>query len=557
MVKKVLFGKESRDALLEGIKKITSAVKCTMGAAGKTVLIGEAVYGNDGLVFLPSKVTKDGWSVAKHFQLDDPIENRGAMLIKEAAAKTVEMVGDATTCTCILAEALIIEGVKLIDEGANSQEIKKGIDAAVEYVVEKLKEISTPVRGDIERVRQIATVSANNDKFIGDLIADAFSKIGFDGVIDIEKSNGTETQIKISEGLKFDRGWVSPLFVNNPSKEICEFQNPLILLYDKKINHHTQIQKILELSMSSGNPLLIICEDAEAEGLAFLAMNNYQKRVQVCVVKSPEFGDLKRDWMEDIAMLTGGYYISDIRGMDIKKVTLNNLGKAKKVVVSKTETIIIGGEGDKEGIEDLVNNLKMNLTQAETEDEKYLIEKRIARLTGGIAVIQVGGTTETELSERLDRVEDSVRATKAAISEGFVAGGGTAFLKCMLMGLMMDVEKIDGNIEDAKKIYEQTGVLLEGVKEMGVNNNLFINKILMQPLKQICENAGVEIVEEIIKKIQMQGGNMGYNVLTGKIEDMVEAGIIDSTKALRCALVNAASIAGAFLTSECSINVIH
>lgn len=528
MTKKVLFGDESRKELLSGVEKIASATKVTMGAAGRCVMIGNAVYGNDGMVPLPTIVTKDGVTVCRHFQLENPVEHRGAMLIREAAEKTVYEAGDATTATVVLAEALIKEGLELVNKGASSPEVKKGIDEGIEYVVEKLKEASTPVRGDFEKVKHIATVSSNNDTFIGGLITEAFEKIGFDGVIEIEKSNTTETSVKVSEGLKFDRGWVSPLFVNNGAKETCEFDNPYILLYDKKINHHTQVQKAVELCMQNGKPLLIICEDAEQEGLAFLAMNNYQKRIQVCVVKSPEFGEMKREWMEDIALLTGGNYISDIRGNDIKKVKLDDFGKARRVVVTKTETIIIESEGSKSDIEELINDLKMNLTQAVTEDEKSLIEKRIARLTGGIAVIQVGGATETELNEKLDRVDDAVRATKSAIAEGFIPGGGAALLNISLMDLDKDPVNKDGFM-----------AVLNAIKK---------------PFLQICENAGVDY-----KTIQYDPSKkrIGYNVLSGKVEDMVESGIIDSTKAIRCALVNAASVAGMFITSECSIITIH
>lgn len=564
MVKKVLFGKESRDLLLSGVQKITKAVRVTMGSSGKCVMIGNGFYGNDGLVHLPTIVTKDGVTVCRHFQLEDPIEQRGAMLVREAAEKTVYEAGDATTLTCVLAEALITGGMKLIDEGASSPELKKSVDEAVEYVIAELRKISTPVRGDIERVRQVATVSSNNDKFIGDLIAEAFSKIGFDGVIDIEKSNGVETSIKISEGLKFERGWVSPLFITNPAKDICEFENPIILLYDKKITHHTQIQRSMEIAVNQGSPLLIICEDAEQEGLAFLAMNNYQKRVRVCVVKSPEFGEIRREWMEDIALLVGGSYISDIRGVDIKNITAQHLGKAKKVIISKDETVIIDGEGKKEDLEDLLNNLKMNLAQAKTEEEKNSIEKRIARLTGGIAVIQVGGSTETELNEKLDRVDDAVRATKAAISDGFLAGGGSSFLRTIKRGagFLIDIDSIaedktlDDAIDDIKTQFNKTGTLLFSSKRIGTDltkgENLVFSA-LYAPLLQICENAGVDGLP-IIKSIQLQAGdNRGYNVLTGKIEDMVTAGIIDSTKALISALKNAASVAGMILTSECSI----
>lgn len=523
MVKKVMFGDDSRVAMFEGVKKMSDAVRVTMGASGKCVLVGNAIYGDDGLVHLPTIVSKDGVTITRNVKLEDSVEHRGAMLIREAAEKTVYEAGDATTATVVLAAAFIEEGMKLIKEGGSSIKIKKDIDDGVSRVVDKLKAMSTPVRGDIERVRQVATVSANNDKYIGDLIAEAFSKIGFDGVIDIEKSAGIETVIKVSDGLKFDRGWVSPLFVNVPAKETCEFENPLILLYDKKVTHHTQIQKAVELSVQSGNPLLVICEDAEAEGLAFLAMNNYQKRIQVCVVKAPEFGEARREYMEDLSLLVGANYISDIRGNDIKKVKAEDFGSAKKVVVSKSETVIVEGKGNHSEIEDLVNDLKMNLTQAKTEDEKSVIEKRIARLTGGIAVIQVGAVTETELHEKLDRVDDAVRATKSAISEGFVPGGGAAFVKCF----------------------------------MEAGEHFDINKVLAYPIKQICENAGVEGIDSIIKQVVEKGGNYGYNVLSDNVEDLVEAGIIDSTKAIRCALVNAASVAGMFLTSECSIITTH
>jgi len=526
MVKKVLFSDESRTALLSGVKKIANATKVTMGAAGRCCLIGNAVYGNDGMVHLPTVVTKDGVTVCRNFQLEDPVEHRGAMLVREAAERTVYEAGDATTATVVLAEAIIDGGMKLIEAGEKSPQLKKQIDNAIDFVVDKLKEVSTPVRGNIEKVRQIATVSANNDEQIGKLISDAFSKIGFDGVIDIEKANGVDTTIKISEGLKFDRGWISALFVNNAAKEICEFENALILLYDKKINHHTQIQKALEISINLGRPLLIICEDAEQEGLAFLATNNFQKRIQVCAVKSPEFGDFKREWMEDIALLTGGNYISDIRGNDIKKIKQDDFGSARKVIVTKSETIIIDGGGDKAKIEDLVNDLKMNLVQAETESDKAVIEKRIARLTGGIAVIQVGGATETELKEKLDRVDDAVRATKSAISEGFVAGGGAAFLNIAL------------NI----KLDNPT------------NGHLLVMESIKKPFIQICENAGIDY-KDVMPVDDKE--NYGYNVISGKTEDMVKAGIIDSTKALRCALVNAASVAGMLLTSEASIITIH
>ncbi len=479
------------------------------------------------MVNFPTIVSKDGYTVTKYFELSDAIENRGAMMIKEAATKTVEQAGDSTTATCVLAESLITEGMKLIDEGANSQQLKKGMDKALEYVLDELKKISTPVKGNIERIRQIASVSANNDSAIGDLIAEAFSKIGDEGVIDIEASKGLETEIKIADGYKFERGWVSPMFVNNREKQICEFLDPLILLYDQRIIHHTQVEKALKLVLESGKPLLIICEDAADEGLAFLAMNVAQARIKCCVVKSP-FGTTSKEDMEDIALLTGGTYMSDLKGASIKDVKMPDFGSAAKVIVSKNETVIIGGSGEKEDITNSLNELKMNLTQAKDEEEKYPIERRIAKLSGGVAVIHVGAATETELNEKLDRVDDAVRATKAAISEGFVAGGGTAFLR----------------ITPPTTIYGRDENIMKGA-------DLIFNA-LSTPLKQICENAGVDS-GVILLKVFSETGNVGYNALTGEITDMVEAGIIDSTKALRCALTNAVSVAGMVLTSECSI----
>lgn len=527
MLKEILFSSDSRKRLLDGVVKISNAVKVTIGAAGKCVLIGNADYGTNGMVHLPTIVTKDGWTVCKHFELQDAVQNRGAMLIKEAATKTMQEAGDSTSGTVILAESLITDGMKLIDEGANSQQLKKGMDKALEYVLGELKKMSTPVKGDIERIRQIATVSANNDKVIGDLIADAYSKIGDAGIIDIEASNSTSTEIKVSEGFKIDRGWVSPLFVNNKAKETCEFDNPLILLYDKKVTHHTQIERAIGISIQENKPLLIICEDAEEEGLAYLAINSYQQRFRACAVKSPEFGNLRREWMEDIALTTGGDYVSDLHGLDIKEVELSNLGQAEKVIISNNETVIRGGKKDVQKFDEFIADLQMNLAQAKTEDERYPIEKRIARLQSSVAVIQVGAATETELNEKLDRVDDSVRATRAAIAEGFLAGGGTAFVR----------------IQDSFK-----GV---GITDFNKGEQLLFSS-LSKPIIQICDNAGVDS-SEVYKKVLSEKGNTGYNALTGEIVDMVEAGIIDSTKALRCALTNAVSVAGMVLTSECSI----
>jgi chaperonin GroEL len=528
MQKKVLYGKEARQGILAGVKKIVNAVSVTMGGSGKNVLIGRAVYNEGFIVPMQTHVTKDGVTVAKSIDLSDQVENRGALLVKEAAYKTVQEAGDATTCCCVMAGTLIEGGLNLVDAGANSQQIKKGIDAAVIEVVSQLKKISTPVKGNNDRIFQVATVSANNDESIGRLIADAFEKIGEDGVIDIEEGKSVNTEIKLADGYKFDKGWISPVFINNKAKDICEYQDVLILLYEKKITHHTQIEKAMDVAMRSGKALLIICEDAEAEGLAFVAINNAKGTVKSCIVKSPSFGELRREGMEDLSAYTGATYFSDIRGRDIKTVTISDFGTAKKVIISKDETIIIGGGGEKKPMDDLLNDLRMNLAQAKNEEEKQPIEKRIAQLTGGVAVIHVGAATETEMNEKIDRVDDAVRATKAAIAEGFVAGGGTAFMRIVNNDLPRE-KHVD--------FYKGWNLVFDSLEA---------------PLKQICDNAGAE-TKDIVLKVKSSTGNEGYNVISEKVENLVDAGVIDSTKALRCALTNAASVAGMVITSECLI----
>jgi chaperonin GroEL len=516
MLKKTLYGPEARARILEGVNKITKAVAVTLGPKGRNCVIANSAVVDYGVHSFPPVVTKDGVTVAKAFDTEDPFEKVGVMMVKEAAQKTVDQAGDGTTTCCVFVNAIVSEGMKAIDNGANPIEVKRSIDKGVEYVVSKLKEMAVPVKGNIETIRQIATISANNDEEIGNWIAEAFEKIGEEGVIGIEASKGLATILKIAGGYKFDRGWVSPYFVNNKDKQVCEFENPLILLYDKRVTHHTQIQRALEISMSKGQPILIICEDASEEGLAFLAMNVIQGRVQCCVTKAPSFGELQRQEMEDIALLTGADYISDIRGKGIKEVKAENLGTARKVIVSKDETIIVDGAGNKEQVKEFLNELRMNLAQAKTEEEKFPIEKRIARLTGNVAVIQVGAATETEMKEKLDRFDDSVRATKAAISEGFVPGGGTAFFR------------------------------------VGESSDGIINSVLSIPLQQICTNAGID-PKTIIDQVTVAKGSIGYNAKTETIEDLIKTGVIDPVKVLRCALQNAASSAGMILTCESMI----
>lgn len=515
MLKKTLYGPEAREKMLSGMKKIVDAIRVTLGPQGRNVVVAQSAVVDYGVHNLPLHITKDGATVARGFDLEDYFEKVGVMIIKECTTKTVDQAGDGTSSCAILAHAILDKAIELVNKGANPIELKKAIENAVEKVIGDLKKLSTPIKGDIDRIRQVATISANNDPEIGAWIADAFAKIGDEGIIDLEASKGVRTEIKISDGYKWDQSWTSPLFITNGEKQLVEFENPLILIYHNRINHHTQIMKALEICQSNGRSLLIICEDAVEEGLAFMVLNKLQGRVKVCAVKSPAFGEDRRIEMEDIALLTGGDYISDVRGINIKEVQLDNFGTAKKVIVTKDETIIIGGGGNEESIEKHINELRMNLAEAKNEDEKFPIEKRIAKLKGGVAVIQVGAATETEMKEKLDRFDDAVRATKAAISEGYVAGGGTTYLRIR-------------------------------------SGNEIVDHAMDMILKQICLNAGVD-AEQIIKQIKGLSGNMGYNAKTDKIEDLVESGVIDPTKVIRCALTNAASSAGMILTTEAMI----
>lgn len=521
MIKKTLYGKDGRSAMLSGVKKIVDAIRVTLGPMGRCVVIAQSAIADYDVHSLPIRISKDGFTVARDFNCEDYFERVGVMLVKECTFKTVLQAGDGTSTSAILVRAILEKGIELINAGANPMELKREIDAAVEYVVAKLKQVAIPIKGNVERIREIATVSANNDKSIGDMIADAFEKIGDEGVIDIEANAGVKTEIKIADGYKFNRGWgeISPMFVTDRNKMLCEFENPLILLYDKRINHHTQFEMALTLAIQASRPLFIICEDADGEGLATLAMNN-GRSIKICVVKSPSFGDSRREEMEDIATITGGTYLSDIKGVGIKELEMDNFGQAEKIIATKDETIIVGGKSDNGAIENLVNELRMNLAQAKNEDERYPIEKRIARLTSGIAVIQVGANTETEMKEKMDRFDDAIRATKSAIEEGYVPGGGSFFSK---VGMSANTKGEE--------------VLLYA---------------LMEPLKQICANAGID-PEPILGEVIGSEANMGYNAKTNKIEDLIKSGILDPAKVLRCALQNAASSATMILTSEAMV----
>ena len=511
MQKRILIGKEARDVIFEGVKKVAQAVVSTLGPMGRSVIISRALPSQNGMQYYMPFSTKDGVSVARNITLDNQLENTGANLIKQAAEKTMMDSGDGTTTTCLLTMRILEEGIKAIDNGANPQELKREIDKAVASVVEQLKSISVPIDNDTEKIRNVATVSANNDKVIGDLIAEAFSKIGKDGIIDIQESGNAETKIEVASGIKIERGWESQYFVTNKAKNECELIDPLILLYDKKISTLSQFGDALLPIIKEGRQLLIICEESDGEALAALAMNASDGVLRSCIIKCPEFGEKKREAMEDIAMLTGATYISDEKGKSLSKAQMSDLGTAKKVVISKNETSIISPNTNKEELNDLLDNLKMDLVD-KVGEEKQLIENRIARLTGGVAVLYVGANTEVEMKEKKDRCDDAVRATRAAVSEGYVPGGGTAFLR----------------IESGSQL---------------------IDSVLVSPLKQICENAGVEFMN-ILGQVSVAKGNIGYNAKDNKIEDLVVAGIIDPVKVLRNSIENAASVATTILTSN-------
>lgn len=514
----IKFGKDARAKIYEGIRKVSTAVATTLGPNGRCVVISRLAQPEYNDIKLPLKVSKDGVTVANSIHLKDPMENIGQRIVQEAAQKTVLEAGDGTTTTCILVESFVREGLALIDAGANPQSVKEGIDKGVELLVAALKEKAIPVAGDVEKIRQIATISANNDKFIGDLIAEAFEKIGPDGVIDIDKAQGVDTHIKISDGFKMEAGYMMPQFRTNVGKNVCELENPLILLYEKGISTQAQITPAMEIANKNGRPLLIVCEDCDAQALAIFCYNVFQGSIKGCIVKVPYRGDEKHEFMQDLAMATGATYISQTRNTSIEKVKPEHFGNAKKVVVTKEDTMIVGAikHADYDGH---LDELQMDKADKKTEDEKAPVERRIARLKGGVAVINVGAATQTETSEIMDRVDDAVRATKSAIAEGFVAGGGVA-LSCPVSGIS------------------------------GVVQDLFV-KVQNSVTTQLIANAGLEVPGIVVG--WNPGINVGFNAKTGIVEDLLQAGVIDPVKVLRCSLQNAASAAGNLLISEAII----
>ncbi len=519
MAKQVKYNVEARDALKRGVDALANAVKVTLGPKGRNVIIDKK--------FGAPMITKDGVSVAKEVDLKDPLENMGAQMVKEVASKTADIAGDGTTTATVLAQAIITAGIKNVAAGANPMDLKRGIDKAVASVVENLKKQSNPVGNDNNKIKQVATISANNDEVIGTLIADAMAKVGKDGVITVEEAKGTETEVKTVEGMQFDRGYLSPYFVTNADKMEAELDNPFILIYDKKISSMKELLPILEKQVQTGRPLLIISEDLDGEALATLVVNKIRGSLKVAAVKAPGFGDRRKAMLEDIAILTGGTVISEERGFKLENADVSFLGQAERVLIDKDNTTIINGSGKSEDIAARVNQIKAQIETTTSDYDKEKLQERLAKLAGGVAVLYVGAATEVEMKEKKDRVDDALHATRAAVEEGIVAGGGVAFIRA--------IESLDG---------------LKGTNEDETTGIAIIKRAIEEPLRQICQNAGIE-GSIVVQKVKEGKADFGYNARTDVYENMIGAGVIDPTKVSRVALENAASIAAMLLTTEC------
>ncbi|SUJ11379.1 chaperonin GroEL [Sphingobacterium spiritivorum] len=519
MAKQVKYNVEARDALKKGVDTLANAVKVTLGPKGRNVII-EKKFGSPA-------ITKDGVTVAKEIELKDALENMGAQMVKEVASKTADQAGDGTTTATVLAQAIIAPGIKSVAAGANPMDLKRGIDKAVATVVANLKSQSQVVGQDNNKIKQVATISANNDEVIGSLIAEAMEKVGNDGVITVEEAKGTETEVKTVEGMQFDRGYLSPYFVTNSDKMEAELDNPYILIYDKKISNMKELLPVLEKQVQTGKPLLIIAEDLDGEALATLVVNKIRGSLKVAAVKAPGFGDRRKAMLEDIAILTGGTVISEERGYKLENAELSYLGQAEKVVVDKDNTTVINGGGNVEDIKARVNQIKSQIETTTSDYDREKLQERLAKLAGGVAVLYVGATTEVEMKEKKDRVDDALHATRAAVEEGIVAGGGVAFIRAT-----ESLVNLKGENED-----ETIGIEI-------------IKRAIEEPLRQICNNAGVEGAV-VVQKVKEGTADFGYNARTDKYENLIGAGVIDPTKVSRVALENAASIASMLLTTEC------
>jgi len=521
MAKEIVFDTDARDSLKSGVDKLANAVKVTLGPKGRNVVI-EKKFG-------APQITKDGVTVAKEIELEDRFENTGAQLVKSVASKTGDDAGDGTTTATILAQAIIQEGLKNVTAGANPLDLKKGIDKAVAGVVNYIKNNSEKVEDNYDKIEQVATVSANNDPEIGKLLADAMRKVSKDGVITIEESKSRDTHIGVVEGMQFDRGYLSGYFVTNADKMECVMENPYILIYDKKISNLKDFLPILQPAAESGRPLLVIAEDVDSEALTTLVVNRLRSNLKICAVKAPGFGDRRKAMLEDIAVLTGGLVISEEKGLKLEQATLEMLGTCDKVTITKDNTTIVNGAGEKKLIDERVAQIKNEIANTTSSYDKEKLQERLAKLAGGVAVLYVGANSEVEMKEKKDRVDDALCATRAAIEEGVVAGGGITYIRA-LEGLK-DVKGVNAD--------EQTGVKI-------------VERAIEEPLRQIVFNAGGEGAV-VVQKVREGKGDFGYNARTDSYEDMRKAGVIDPAKVARVALENAASIAGMFLTTECLI----
>ena len=521
MAKEILFNIDARDQLKKGVDALANAVKVTLGPKGRNVII-EKKFG-------APHITKDGVTVAKEIELADAYQNTGAQLVKEVASKTGDDAGDGTTTATVLAQAIVAEGLKNVTAGASPMDIKRGIDKAVAKVVESIKNQAEKVGDNYDKIEQVATVSANNDPVIGKLIADAMRKVSKDGVITIEEAKGTDTTIGVVEGMQFDRGYLSAYFVTNTEKMECEMEKPYILIYDKKISNLKDFLPILEPAVQTGRPLLVIAEDVDSEALTTLVVNRLRSQLKICAVKAPGFGDRRKEMLEDIAILTGGVVISEEKGLKLEQATIEMLGTADKVTVSKDNTTIVNGAGAKENIKERCDQIKAQIAATKSDYDREKLQERLAKLSGGVAVLYVGAASEVEMKEKKDRVDDALRATRAAIEEGIIPGGGVAYIRAIDV-----LEGMKGDNAD-----ETTGVEI-------------IKRAIEEPLRQIVANAGKEGAV-VVQKVREGKGDFGYNARMDVYENLHAAGVVDPAKVARVALENAASIAGMFLTTECVI----
>ncbi|WP_291274588.1 chaperonin GroEL [Flavobacterium sp.] len=521
MAKDIKFDIEARDGLKRGVDALANAVKVTLGPKGRNVIISKSFGG--------PTVTKDGVSVAKEIELQDPLENMGAQMVKEVASKTNDLAGDGTTTATVLAQAIVKEGLKNVAAGANPMDLKRGIDKAVEAIVDQLSKQSEAVGDSSEKIKQVASISANNDETIGELIAKAFTKVGKEGVITVEEAKGTDTYVDVVEGMQFDRGYLSPYFVTDADKMIAELSNPYVLLYDKKISNLQELLPVLEPVAQSGRPLLIIAEDVDGQALATLVVNKLRGGLKIAAVKAPGFGDRRKAMLEDIAILTGGTVIAEESGYSLENATLAMLGTAETITIDKDNTTIVNGAGNAENIKARVNQIKAQMETTTSDYDREKLQERLAKLAGGVAVLYVGAASEVEMKEKKDRVDDALHATRAAVEEGIVAGGGVALVRAKAVLDVLSALNAD----------EATGIQI-------------VNRAVEAPLRTIVENAGGE-GSVVISKVAEGKGDFGFNAKTGEYVDMLKAGIIDPKKVTRVALENAASVAGMILTTECAL----